>query len=162
MVEKIEALGAECWLDEKDLAGGDVIADDIIRGIDACQEAIVLISPNSVNSKWVSFEIGGVRAQHKRVTPILNNVRHDELDPMRDIKGIEPKHEFLNRRVATNRKRMLRRDPNPQALRNQRNDLARHIDRGLDVACVGEVAGDVNSGHVRFESFRIVSRYFAE
>jgi hypothetical protein len=89
MVEKIEALGAECWLDEKDLAGGDVIAADIIRGIDACNEAVILISPNSVHSPWVSFEIGGVRAQHKRVTPILNNVRHNELAPVQDIKGID-------------------------------------------------------------------------
>ena len=89
IAEKIKALGAECWLDEKDLEGGDIIVDDIIRGIDACHEAIVLVSPNSVNSKWVSFEIGGVRAQHKRVTPILNNVRHDELAPIQDIKSIE-------------------------------------------------------------------------
>lgn len=69
MAEKIESLGAESWLDEKDLAGGDVIVDDIIRGIDACQEVIVLVSPNSVKSQWVPFEIGGARAQHKRVTP---------------------------------------------------------------------------------------------
>jgi TIR domain-containing protein len=89
MVEKIEALGAECWLDEKDLAGGDVIAADIIRGIRACHEAIILISPNSVKSQWVPFEIGGVRAQRKRVTPILNNVTHDEMAPMQDIKGID-------------------------------------------------------------------------
>ena len=64
IAEKIQAFGAECWVDEKDLAGGDVIVEDIIKGIDACHEAIVLISPNSVKSQWVSFEIGGVRAQH--------------------------------------------------------------------------------------------------
>lgn len=89
MVEKIEALGAECWLDEKDLAGGDVIVEDIILGIDACNEAIVLISPNSVKSQWVPFEIGGVRAQHKRVTPVLNNVKPQQMAPMKDIKGID-------------------------------------------------------------------------
>ena len=89
MAEKIRSLGVDCWLDEKDLEGGDVIPDEIIRGIDACQEAIVLISPNSVSSQWVSFEIGGVRAQHKRVTPILNNVRPDEMAPMKDIKSID-------------------------------------------------------------------------
>src|SRR5256885_9065692 len=89
MVEKIEALGAECWLDEKDLAGGNVIVEDIIRGIDACHEAIVLISPNSVKSQWVPFEIGGVRAQHKRVTPVLNNVKVQQMAPMQDIKGID-------------------------------------------------------------------------
>jgi len=85
----ISLLGAECWLDEKDLAGGDVIVEDIIRGIDACHEAIVLISPNSVKSQWVPFEIGGVRAQHKRVTPVLNNVKPQQLAPMHDIRGID-------------------------------------------------------------------------
>ena len=66
MAEKIEALGAQCWLDEKDLTGGD-----------------------SVKSQWVPFEIGGARAQHKRVTPILNNVRPQQMAPMQDIKGID-------------------------------------------------------------------------
>ena len=87
--EKIEGVGTDCWLDEKDLEGGGVIVEDIIRGIDACNEAIVLISPQSVQSQWVAFEIGGVRAQHKRVTPILNNVTPEEMAPMRDIKGVD-------------------------------------------------------------------------
>jgi hypothetical protein len=89
IAEKIEALGAKCWLDEKDLEGGNIIAADIIRGIDACNEALVLISPNSVRSQWVAFEIGGVRAQHKRVTPILNGVNPEDMAPMKDIKGID-------------------------------------------------------------------------
>ena len=89
IAEKIQSLGAECWLDEKDLEGGDIIVDEIIRSIDACHEAIVLVSPNSVDSKWVTFEIGGVRAQHKRVTPILNNVGYDLLAPIKDVKGID-------------------------------------------------------------------------
>jgi len=89
MVEKSEALGAECWLDEKDLAGGDVVAEDILKGIRICREAIILMSPNSLESKWVSFEIGAARAGRKRVTPILNNVALDEIAPMRDLKGID-------------------------------------------------------------------------
>ena len=89
IAEKIQALGADCWIDEKDLTGGDIIVEDIIKGIDACHEAIVLISPNSVKSQWVSFEIGGVRAQHKRVTPVLNNVKPQQMAPMQDIKGID-------------------------------------------------------------------------
>jgi hypothetical protein len=89
MAEKIEALGARCWLDEKDLEGGNVIADEILRGIDACNEGIVLISPNSLPSQWIAFEIGGIRAQHKRVTPILHNVRPDEMAPTKDINAID-------------------------------------------------------------------------
>lgn len=108
IAEKIQAIGADCWLDEKDLGGGDVIVNEIIRGIDSCEEAIVLISPSSVNSQWVSFEIGGVRAQHKRVTPILNNVKPSEMPPMQDIKGIDLNKfdQFLaqlERRIARSR-----------------------------------------------------------
>lgn len=89
IVEKIEALGAECWLDEKDLAGGDVIVEDIRRGINACDEALILISPNSVKSKWVPFEIGGLRQLEKHVTPIFNNVKPQQMDPLKDIKGTD-------------------------------------------------------------------------
>ncbi len=89
IAEKIEGIAASCWLDEKDLEGGEVIVDRIITGIDSCDEALVLISPQTIESQWVAFEIGGVRAQHKRVTPILNNVRPDDMAPMKDIKGID-------------------------------------------------------------------------
>ncbi len=87
--EKIEALGIQVWLDEKDLEGGDVLAGKIIDGIDACNEAIVLVSPHSAASQWVAFEIGAVRAQRKRVTPILYAVDRTVIDPARDIKSID-------------------------------------------------------------------------
>ena len=89
MAEKIEALGTFCWLDEKDLEGGNIVADEIIKGIDSCNEAIVLISPNSTRSQWLSFEVGGLRILRKRVTPVLNNVTPAVLAPMHDIKGID-------------------------------------------------------------------------
>ena len=110
MVEKIEALGAECWLDEKDLAGGDVIVEDIRRGINACDEALILISPNSVKSKWVPFEIGGLRQLEKHVTPIFNNVEAQQMEPLKDIKGVDLNNfeQFLSqlkRRVSDTRLR---------------------------------------------------------
>lgn len=87
--EHIRALGAQTWLDEKDLEGGDIIVQKIIQGIDACTEALVLISPKSIKSQWVPFEIGAVRGQHKRVTPILNNVDPTAMEPMKDVKAID-------------------------------------------------------------------------
>lgn len=90
MKEKVEAVGAKAYIYEKDMAGGGIIVEEIIRGIDACHEAIVLISPNTLqNPEWVNFEIGAVRGQHKRVTPILNNARPEDIGPVKDIKGID-------------------------------------------------------------------------
>ena len=87
--KQIKALGAETWLDKKDLKGGDILSDEIIRGIDGCDEALVLVSPKSVKSQWVICEMGAVLGQHKRVTPILNQVSYDALVPMRGVKSID-------------------------------------------------------------------------
>lgn len=89
MAKEIRALGAEPWLDEKDLEGGDITREKILQAIDACHEAIVLVSPKSVKSQWVVFEIGAVCGQHKRVTPILNGVAPSEMAPMKDVKAMQ-------------------------------------------------------------------------
>ena len=90
MKEKVEALGARAYIYETDMAGGGIIVEEIIEAIDTCREAIVLISPNTLRKPdWVIFEIGAVRGQHKRVTPILNNVDPQEIGPTKDIKGVD-------------------------------------------------------------------------
>ena len=89
LAEKISALVATAWLDVKDLAGGDLITAKILEGLDACDEAVVLVSPNSVGSQWVVFEIGAAWGQHKRITPILNNVSFDAITPLKEIKGVD-------------------------------------------------------------------------
>ncbi|MCI0697802.1 toll/interleukin-1 receptor domain-containing protein [candidate division KSB1 bacterium] len=89
MAEKITALGAEVWLDEKDLEGGDVIIEKIIDGLEVCNEAIVLISPDSIKSEWVRFEVAGVRVLRKRLTPILNHIKPAQVASLRDVLAIE-------------------------------------------------------------------------
>jgi len=89
IAEEVEASVAQPWLDEKDLEGGDVVEEEIIRGIDACHETIVLVSPKSVKSQWVVYEIGAVRGQHKRVTPILHYVSPDAVAPIKGMKAID-------------------------------------------------------------------------
>src|SRR5438132_5148642 len=74
MKEKVEELGAKAYVYEKDMSGGGVIVEEIIDAIDACDEAIVLISPNTVQKPaWGVREIVAGRVEHTRVTPILNN-----------------------------------------------------------------------------------------
>src|SRR2546426_12736027 len=87
--EKIRALGAKSWLDMKDLEGGEVLVDSILEGIKAADEAVFVISPKSIKSQWIMFEIGAARIQRKRVTPILNNVRYDAIRPLKDVKAMD-------------------------------------------------------------------------
>jgi len=89
IAEKIAKTGAVPWLDEKDLRGGDLLGDTIRRGIDQCQESVVLVTPNSVKSQWVLLEIGAVWGHKKRVTPILYGVTYGWLSALSDIKAVE-------------------------------------------------------------------------
>lgn len=89
IAEKIAAVGATPWLDEKELKGGDDIENKIKQGIIACQEAVVLVSPYSLKSQWVLHEIGAVWGREKRVTPILHGVPYRALKPFGNIKAIE-------------------------------------------------------------------------
>jgi hypothetical protein len=86
--KEIEALGAEKWLDKHALKGGDEVRKKIIEGIRACSEVILLLSPESVKSQWVSLEIGVALGQRKRVTPILHNLRPKDMGALQDIKAI--------------------------------------------------------------------------
>ena len=49
----------------------------------------MLISPNSITSQWVAFEIGAVTVQRKRVTPLLNNVSPEAMAPMKGVKAVD-------------------------------------------------------------------------
>lgn len=45
-------------------------------------EVIVLLSPESQKSHWVSYEIGAAQGRDKRVTPILHNLRAEDMGPL--------------------------------------------------------------------------------
>ena len=58
IAKEIELLGAKSWLDKKDLRGGDEIRRTVKRGIRSSQEAVILLSAQSITSQWVIFEVG--------------------------------------------------------------------------------------------------------
>ena len=107
MAEKIAETGAQYWLDERDLEGGGDIRKEINDGMHDCQEVVVLFSPNSVDSHWVSFEIGASYAKRKHLTPILNNVSHRRITLLQGIKAIELNN--FSQYLTELKKRMKRR-----------------------------------------------------
>jgi hypothetical protein len=89
MAEKIEDAGADYWLDTRDLPGGGDIRKEISRGINDCQEIVILFSLNSKDSEWVLYEMGVADGKGRYLTPILNNVQYAEMELIQGIKAIE-------------------------------------------------------------------------
>lgn len=72
------------------MSGGDEVRHSIKRGIRASHETVVLLSANSITSRWVIYEVAIADGQNKRVTPILINLTHDEVPtPLRGIKAVD-------------------------------------------------------------------------
>ncbi|MBC7783530.1 MAG: toll/interleukin-1 receptor domain-containing protein [Burkholderiales bacterium] len=82
--EKLEASGISTFRDDRDLAGGDDIPDEIRRAILNSDELLVLLTPDSVDRRWVLMEIGAawLRGPQMRIIALRC---HIEIDPIPDI-----------------------------------------------------------------------------
>lgn len=81
LCEKLEAVGATTFRDDRDIDGGDDIPETIRGQIRASQEVVVLLTPNSVGRQWVTLEVGAAWGQNsaRRITVVLYHV---EVDPI--------------------------------------------------------------------------------
>jgi hypothetical protein len=72
--EKIQALGASTFRDDRDIRGGDDIPDEVCQQIKQSQEVVVLLTPASVGREWILIEVGAAWAWRKRIVVILEHV----------------------------------------------------------------------------------------
>ncbi len=81
LCEKIEAVGAVTFRDDRDIAGGDDIPEQIRRHIIRSNEMIVLMTPESVDRQWVLLEVGCAwgRRQNARIIAVLCHVDVDNI-----------------------------------------------------------------------------------
>lgn len=66
--------GVRTFLDERDIEGGDSIPETILAQLRACQEFVILLSPESIARQWVLIELGAALGLRKQVVPIMYNV----------------------------------------------------------------------------------------
>jgi hypothetical protein len=71
-------LNIEYFRDVKDIKWGDVVTASVREGLTNATAIIVIISPGSLKSHWVSYEVGFATARGKRLLPFLT---HPAIDP---------------------------------------------------------------------------------
>lgn len=77
--ERCGKLGVKTFLDEKGLKGGDDIADVIKKNIIGCDELVVFVSRYSIESSWVTTEIGAAWVLDKRIVAVVDKVTPEEM-----------------------------------------------------------------------------------
>src|SRR4029450_7723881 len=93
----LEELHIPVWVDSRNLRGGNALAPEIAQGIKQARHVLVVLSPNTINSRWFSREIRKAlqvqkrrQAEGYRVIPLL-------------LPGVEPaalEHWFRKEPVA--------------------------------------------------------------
>lgn len=68
---QLESEGYRVWMDEQRLHPGSDWWDEIERNIITCSAFMILMSPNSANSKWVKREILMAEDNHRPIFPVL-------------------------------------------------------------------------------------------
>ena len=108
--EKIEAIGAESFIDDRDIDGGDDIPEQIRRQIIRSNEVVVLLTPESVDRRWVLFEVGAAWGRRRNAN-IIAVLCHVEVDTIPDlikskkavpINSLDEYLEALRRRMEKN------------------------------------------------------------
>ena len=76
----LEGIEVSGWLDQSDIAAGDAIAAKVKESLKKAGALIVLVSPSSLESKWVQFEVGAAYAMEKPIIPIIVGPGRTELN----------------------------------------------------------------------------------
>ncbi len=83
---QLESFGLKTWVDCRELVGGQKLAREIEQAIDEATYLIAVISPQTVNSKWVRKEIKYALAKQKQnkafaiIPLLLPGIKIDALD----------------------------------------------------------------------------------
>lgn len=71
--------GFKSQMDIEFIEGGDDFTEVIRERIAACDEIIIVLSPNSLNSSWVSYEIACADIMGKRIVPLLLCIEDEDM-----------------------------------------------------------------------------------
>jgi predicted nucleotide-binding protein len=81
---EIESTGATTFRDDRDICGGDDIPEEIRRQIKQSRKLVVLLTPDSVDRRWVILEVGAAWGWSKRmrITVVMCHVTVDPIPEM--------------------------------------------------------------------------------
>ncbi len=95
LLSGLRGISVEGWMDEADIAAGAANGAAVRSAIEKSSAIVVLVSPSSLRSRWVDFEVGAAQALGKPIVPIL--LEGSELpETLQDIRAIDARDKLIN------------------------------------------------------------------
>ena len=103
LAQLLDSMGVEYFLDQKDIHWGDRITTRVTHGLTSADATIIVVSPASVKSQWVAFEIGYSMASGKKILPYLTHPAMDLpgfLSDVLHVSSLEQVRRFVEHSLA--------------------------------------------------------------
>lgn len=88
LAKRLWGEGYQVWLDEKELVPGDALATRLSDALKESRVVIVVVTPNSLASKWLSFELNKATERmvegQCRIIPVLKG----DVEPPAELKSL--------------------------------------------------------------------------
>jgi hypothetical protein len=88
LVEHLKQHEVSGWLDAADISAGSAIASEVRTAIRDSAAIAVIVSPESVRSRWVDFEVGAGIALGIPIIPIVVEGKDIETDLPEQLRGL--------------------------------------------------------------------------
>lgn len=107
----LDELDIEYFRDVKDINWGDSISSKVRDALDSCVAILVIVSPASLKSHWVPYEIGHASALRKIILPFLTHPSLEIPHYIRDLNyatTVEKVKDYFTNTFAQEAKRVVR------------------------------------------------------
>ena len=88
LVKRLATKGFDTWLDEHEMVVGDPLANKIAEGVSRAKIVIVVVSPNSVESKWLKYELNLATDRMVKGECRLLPLVIGDVDPPPEVRGL--------------------------------------------------------------------------
>ena len=160
----LEGLRIAVFLDKKDIAWGDDVLERVARGLADSSAVIVIVSPASLKSQWVAFEVGHAMALGKKVLPFLSHRSIEVPDFLRKLNHkskIEDVRAFFSEQLAaahlvsssSSGSTSPKERDGVRAARNELLETRMRSESGVKSATVLQLDGHTDNGYILYVEF---------
>lgn len=111
-----------CFMAEKDIAIGKIWDDEIDKALSSSKVVLLIITPNSIDSKWIMLESGAALALKRTIIPAFIYVSIEILpDPIKKYQGIDINTTDGRNRLYNEIQKALSTRQNPNKSNNYSN-----------------------------------------
>ena len=159
----LDQVGVDSFLDKKDIGWGDEVLERVAKGLTDSSAVVVIISPASLKSQWVPFEVGHAMALGKKILPFLAHPSIEVPDFLRQLNHKMKVHDVreyfcaqleATRRVSSNPSRTSPKERDAvRAARNQLLETRMRSESGVTSTNVFQLDDHTDNGFLLYVQF---------